>query len=86
MRKLPDAADTGVQPLPGMLSKKTLGPRARRTSQQAQRSPRDMRENPIGDASVKVCQPLFGESRLFPKNPFRMGEADAYAIRRDMDP
>ena len=33
-----------------------------------------MRENPVGDVGVEIGQSLFGDFRLFPKNPFRMGQ------------
>jgi hypothetical protein len=39
-----------------------------------------MREYPIGDVGVKLGQPLFGNSRLFPKNSFRVAQVDAPAI------
>jgi glycine/D-amino acid oxidase-like deaminating enzyme len=74
-----DAADTGVHPLPRMLGGKAFGRRARGAAQKAQWTAGDVRENPIGDFGVKVGQSLFGDSRFFPKNSFRVGQTDAFA-------
>jgi hypothetical protein len=55
-----------------MLGKKALGSDARGERQQTQGTACDMRENPVGDVGVEFGQPLFSDSRLFPKNPFRV--------------
>ena len=75
-----DLTDAGIQPLPRMLGEKALASCARGASQQTQRTAGDMGKNPVGDVGVEFGQPLFGDSLLFPKNPFRMGQVDANAI------
>src|SRR5664279_4539413 len=71
-----DAADTGVQSLPRMLGEKTLSACARWAPQQTQGTTGDMRKNPVGNVDVEIGQSLFGDSCLFPKNPFRMSQVD----------
>src|SRR5262249_61701803 len=56
---------------------------AGRTAHEAQRSPDDMRQDPIGDVYVKFRETLLGDALALPQDALRMGEPEtAEHIRR----
>src|SRR5262245_56662749 len=68
---------------PGMLRIEALMHGAGRTAHEAQRSPDDMRQDPIGDVYVKFRETLLGDALALPQDALRMGEPEtAEHIRR----
>src|SRR5262249_31139522 len=68
---------------PGMLRIEALMHGTGRTAHEAQRSPDDMRQDPVGDVYIEFRETLLGDALPLPQDTLRMGEAEtAQHIRR----